>query len=632
VPVRGETFTSYADLVIDDPSATYNALNNVTFLNQPANVDQLTIRHPGFAAGAYSLSSITWFPISSGNGAYLNAQDADAASPQLVVNVLSNDPGNGPAFTKTSGGASVVWGGTSNLWTGNAFTTDWFTAGNWSKGSVPTATDDVVIPVNSFVEPIIAAAGAVAQNLTVQPGATLTIDADTLTVSGNVLVPSGGNIIDVGAGALKVTGTGKTVSGDIGAVTLLSGSGYTLGGLTTAGNVTVGGSLALGGFSMIVAGDFVTTGTGTLAMTSTLDNLSVGGNAVFGGGNTTGLLTQGSLVVSGDFTQQGAANSFAASGTHTVSLAGAVAQNVSFANPGAAASHFQNLTIASATAGLTMLTNLLANGSVTTGGSGTVKLNNHTLTVAGNFATSGPGTLTMQNPNDSLIVGGAAVFAGGSTTGLLTSGVMTVASNFQQLGATTSFAASGTHKTVMTGSTGLIQFTNPGSGAAGSHFNTLDVTPASGGLALGSSVFVDSALIASVGAAAPKIVGSGNSVTAREWVVTGGLVVDNAPMVLNEGTTGLAQTFNGVTFQGFPTTTTTAILIDVSAAGSALSARTITFSGTQLQMTFGAGSGTYVRVASSNGIGYTLVMAGSNDPTGGFSRSIQIPPAAIQYQ
>jgi hypothetical protein len=37
-------------------------------------------------------------------------------------------------------------------------------------------------------------------------------------------------------------------------------------------------------------------------------------------------------------------------------------------------------------------------------------------------------------------------------------------------------------------------------------------------------------------------------------------------------------------------------------------------------------------VASSNGLGLNLIMAGSNDPTGGISRSQATPPATIQYQ
>jgi hypothetical protein len=433
-----------------------------------------------------------------------------------------------------------------------------------------------------------------------------------------VNVGSGASITDVATGALNLVGTSRTIVGDVGAFTLLSGSSYTLGGLTTAGNVSVAGALALGGFNLIVAGDFATTGSGTLAMTNSLDLMSVSGNVVFGGGNTTGLLIQGTMVIAGDFTQQGAVNSFAASGNHTVGFAGTIAQNVSFANPGTG-SQFQNVTVATATGGLTLLTNLLANGTVTAGGA-TVKLNNHTLTVGGSFGTSGTGTLTMQNPSDSLLIAGAAVFTGGSTTGLLTSGVMRIGTNLTQAGATTSFAPSGTHKTVIGSTTGLLQFTNPGSGAAGSHFNTLDVTAASGGLALGSPVFVDSALIASVGAAAPKIVGSGNSVTAREWVVTGGLVVDNAPMILNEGATGLAQTFNGVTFQGFPTAATSAILMNVTAVGSALTVRPIAFNNITVQTSLGTG-GLYAKLISSNGLGLTLTIQSPNDPTGGPSRS-----------
>jgi hypothetical protein len=446
-----------------------------------------------------------------------------------------------------------------------------------------------------------------------------------------VNVGSGASITDVATGALNLVGTSRTIVGDVGAFTLLSGSSYTLGGITTAGNVSVAGTLALGGFNLIVGSDFVTTGSGALAMTTSTAALTVTGNALFGGGNTNGLLTQGQIFVSGNFTQQGATNSFASTGT-TVTLVGSTAQTVGFANPGSATSHFGNLTVGSA-GEVTLLSDVTALGTVTVG-SGTLKLNGNNVGVVGSFGTSGTGTLTMQSVGDSLVVGGATIFAGGSTTGLLTSGVIVALGNFVEAGSltTTSFAPSGAHKTVMgvAAATSLVQFGNPGTGAAGSHFNSLELTTATAGISLNSKIFVDSALIVSVGAAPPKIVGNGNSVTARQWIVQG-LTVDNAPMILNEGATGLAQTFNGVAFQGFPTGPNSAILIDVTAAGAALAPRPLQFNTTTLQLTLGTG-GLYVRVASSNALGLNLIMAGSNDPTGGFSRSQAIAPATIQYQ
>lgn len=59
-------------------------------------------------------------------------------------------------------------------WTG-ATSTAWNLAGNWSAG-IPDANDDVIIP-NVTNAPLISAAGALAKSVTVQSGATLTINA-----------------------------------------------------------------------------------------------------------------------------------------------------------------------------------------------------------------------------------------------------------------------------------------------------------------------------------------------------------------------------------------------------------------------------------------------------------------------
>jgi len=232
------------------------------------------------------------------------------------------------------------------------------------------------------------------------------------------------------------------------------------------------------------------------------------------------------------------------------------------------------------------------------------------------------GRLVMASNADSVVVSGDASFNGASTSGLLTAGTLLVGGNFTQGNATSglSFAASGSHVTKLgSGAARTVTFATPGTGAGGSHFNTLDVTPATGGLTFTTDAFVDSTLAASVGAGTPKLSANGQKLTARQWSVQAG-TVDHLQMALVEGATGLTQTFNGVTFSGFPTTATAEVLLDVSAVGSAAANRPITFNNVTVQTSLGSG-GLYARLVSSNGLGVTLTMNASNDPTGGPSRS-----------
>jgi len=76
----------------------------------------------------------------------------------------------------------------TDQWTG-AFSTDWNNAGNWCSGSVPGATDDAVIvaAANQPHVTITSLFGAFCDNLTVESGATLTVDAgEALTVNGDL--------------------------------------------------------------------------------------------------------------------------------------------------------------------------------------------------------------------------------------------------------------------------------------------------------------------------------------------------------------------------------------------------------------------------------------------------------------
>jgi photosystem II stability/assembly factor-like uncharacterized protein len=76
----------------------------------------------------------------------------------------------------------------SHIWTGAAGSTDWFTSGNWGTGTVPTSSNGVYIPQASSFQPSINASGAACSNITIESGASLTMNgttAYTLSVAGN---------------------------------------------------------------------------------------------------------------------------------------------------------------------------------------------------------------------------------------------------------------------------------------------------------------------------------------------------------------------------------------------------------------------------------------------------------------
>jgi hypothetical protein len=89
--------------------------------------------------------------------------------------------------------------------------TDWNTNSNWCGSAQPTISTDVVIPTGVPNMPIISTAGEICRNLTVNSGATLTINAaNTLSLNGNLI--NNGNIITTGTMSFDGS-TAQTVSG-----------------------------------------------------------------------------------------------------------------------------------------------------------------------------------------------------------------------------------------------------------------------------------------------------------------------------------------------------------------------------------------------------------------------------------
>ncbi len=88
--------------------------------------------------------------------------------------------------------ASVTWTGT--------ISPDWFTAGNWSPNVVPSASISATIPASAVFQPAISAGTATTLNLTLNSGATLTMNGGTLDVRGNLtsngsFLPTGGTVV-----------------------------------------------------------------------------------------------------------------------------------------------------------------------------------------------------------------------------------------------------------------------------------------------------------------------------------------------------------------------------------------------------------------------------------------------------
>jgi hypothetical protein len=80
------------------------------------------------------------------------------------------------------------WDGISTVSTWQGGTTDWSTPANWSGGFVPTSSTDVIIPATGNNPVISALAAGDCHNLTVNAGASLTIESSSLTSSGSLIV------------------------------------------------------------------------------------------------------------------------------------------------------------------------------------------------------------------------------------------------------------------------------------------------------------------------------------------------------------------------------------------------------------------------------------------------------------
>ncbi len=137
-----------------------------------------------YRLGVKYMEEVTSNITFSGASATLTGQST-VSSEYYAVSALTNttEGQRTVAIEKVAGDANC----SGISWTGT-ISTDWFTAGNWSTATLPTATDNVNILSSAPFQPNISADGAVCATLTINAGASITMSATTaytLSVSGD---------------------------------------------------------------------------------------------------------------------------------------------------------------------------------------------------------------------------------------------------------------------------------------------------------------------------------------------------------------------------------------------------------------------------------------------------------------
>ncbi|NLR80211.1 hypothetical protein [Chitinophaga eiseniae] len=165
------------------------------------------------------------------------------------------------------------------VWTG-AVSTSWYVTGNWSPAAIPVSVTNVTIPIGLVNYPLINTGTAITNNITIQSGASVTVNGGILQIGG-VIANSG--TFTATSGTIVLNGLSAQA---IPASTFSSNTIQHLTVNNTAG-VTLGGVLNLSGILKITAGQLTTGGFLTLLSTASQTALIDGSGAGQVSGNVT---------------------------------------------------------------------------------------------------------------------------------------------------------------------------------------------------------------------------------------------------------------------------------------------------------------------------------------------------------
>lgn len=259
----GGTISVYATNACGN-STTSQANLTLNILAAPASISGTASQCPGNTGVVYTASTV------SGATSYTwtlptGVTQVSAVANQIIVNFGGSYTGGNLEVYAVNGcgnGATRTLALTLNpvcTWTWVGATSSlWNTASNWSTGTVPTTTSNVVIPSGTPNSPTVSSATANCNNITIDMGATLSVtNNQVLDVYGNLT--NNGTLTTSGTSSSvrprKASGS-QTFSGDLsgikyllklGAGTMFLGNSWTV----TNGRVDLrAGAINTGGYAL----------------------------------------------------------------------------------------------------------------------------------------------------------------------------------------------------------------------------------------------------------------------------------------------------------------------------------------------------------------------------------------------
>ncbi len=200
---------SGSDLTLDaqgDPNAVWVFQTSASLtVGMPGAPRSVIMTNGGLARNVY------WYVgsgavINTGGGGIMSGTIISSAATttstagsviQTVVNGRILCLNAGVTMVNTTVNACDTWTGkTNNIWS---------TATNWSRGSVPIASEEVLIPNVLTVKPVVSSTTSSLYNLTIYTGSALTVTS-TLQISG--FINNLGNAFDATNGTITMNGVG----------------------------------------------------------------------------------------------------------------------------------------------------------------------------------------------------------------------------------------------------------------------------------------------------------------------------------------------------------------------------------------------------------------------------------------
>lgn len=262
----------------------------------------------------YNLAYETQIPVVAGEVYVLVISNFSNSTSGFALNFSAGSPIN-----YTAAGSSINWTGGTN--------TSWLLPSNWGGCAFPTCGIDATITPSSTNQPILPAGNYYVNNITINPGATLTLQAGAnLHVCGNF------------------TNSGSLVADPASTITFDN----------AAANQSIAGSLQ----GVDKVGNLVITKTGgTVTFTN---NIDIGGSFTTSNGTSVANFNARYVRVAGDFNNFNGATTVTGVGAGVLEFNGTGAQNY---NQGASLLTLNHVVMLHTGPGVTLLTNMVVGTS-----------------------------------------------------------------------------------------------------------------------------------------------------------------------------------------------------------------------------------------------------------------------------